>query len=616
MARIGFVGPSYSSQSLNADAQATINQYVEQNESGQGKSGFAMYPSPGLRQFAALGGGPERGGIAINPQSPLERVFFVSGGTLYEVFQNAQPKDWGNVANDGLPASLAASPTQLLIASDGISYVFDLLKNTLNQVQALAGIAIAEVGFTDGFFLALQANSQLFYASSPEDATTWDLLNFGDVSVFPDVVLAMLVDHREIVLFGGSKTVFYYDSGNADFPFDVTPGSFIEMGIAAPASATRLDNSVFWIGADERGAGVGWRAQGYSPARITNHAIEYEWSTYRDAGGNPAIKDAIGYAFQDQGHTFWHVYFPTANKSWRYDVATGMWHQVGFWNQKKAAYDAHRSRCHVFGFGRHLVGDWASGNVYQMAIPQAAGAAWSFADDFGNSIRRLRRTPVVATEEEWMYFDDLTIDAEMGLGPEPPLTGPFDGPEAVILQDANGVLWTVTIADDGTLHTAQGAAGAAQKLILNDSQNGTTSWQLVISVGGAVSGKAVTFGAQYKQIFPMATSQTAKQSGFTMSNAGAVGQVQPYMAARDPQGELRWSDDGGKTWSNPRILKFGKAGNTKVRAIARRLGRARKGRVFELVVTDPIPWRFVDAYLRGTGFQPSERLVKQIGKSA
>ena len=63
---------------------------------------------------------------------------------------------------------------------------------------------------------------------------------------------------------------------------------------------------------------------------------------------------------------------------------------------------------------------------------------------------------------------------------------------------------------------------------------------------------------------------------------------------------LRWSDDGGETWGPERWVSAGKIGNYGTRAIWRRLGRS-YDRVYELVVTDPIPWRVIGAYLELAG---------------
>jgi hypothetical protein len=67
----------------------------------------------------------------------------------------------------------------------------------------------------------------------------------------------------------------------------------------------------------------------------------------------------------------------------------------------------------------------------------------------------------------------------------------------------------------------------------------------------------------------------------------------------DPQAMLRWSNDGGSTYSNEHWTTIGKIGKYKNRAIWRRLGTARD-RVFEVVVSDPINAVIVSANLKAT----------------
>lgn len=64
----------------------------------------------------------------------------------------------------------------------------------------------------------------------------------------------------------------------------------------------------------------------------------------------------------------------------------------------------------------------------------------------------------------------------------------------------------------------------------------------------------------------------------------------------NPQAMLRVSNDGGKTWGNELMAGVGARGNYSARAKWNRLGSGRD-RVFEVSVSDPIPWRITDAYL-------------------
>ena len=67
----------------------------------------------------------------------------------------------------------------------------------------------------------------------------------------------------------------------------------------------------------------------------------------------------------------------------------------------------------------------------------------------------------------------------------------------------------------------------------------------------------------------------------------------------DPQAMLRWSDDGGSTWSNEHWTTIGLTGSYKNRAIWRRLGQTRD-RVFEVTVTDPIKAVIISANLKAS----------------
>ena len=55
----------------------------------------------------------------------------------------------------------------------------------------------------------------------------------------------------------------------------------------------------------------------------------------------------------------------------------------------------------------------------------------------------------------------------------------------------------------------------------------------------------------------------------------------------DPQMMVRWSDDGGHTWSNLRTVTMGRIGQYRARARLRRLGSGRD-RVFEVSISDPV----------------------------
>lgn len=591
MPSFGLCGPSYTSQSRNAADQLCMNWYPENTE-GEGQSPVVLYPTPGLEIFCQLTDTPVRGEIKVN-----NRFFAVGGSEFQEVFSDGTKTVYGTLINDSKLVSMAGGTTQILIASGGNCYVFDLATNafSLIPVGTLLG-NVSFVGYADGYFVALLKDSNQFQWSELLNALVWDPTDTAKVSVFTGNVLSMIVDHRELWFFGERQTQVYGDVGPPQV-FDVIPGGFIEAGIFAPNSPVRLDNSLFWLGGDERGAGVVWRAQGYTPQRVSNHAVEFAIQGYLTRFGPAGMNDAIGYSYQDQGHAFYVLYFPTANATWVYDAATGMWHERGFWKSVNAVFTAHRSQCHTFSFGKHLVGDWASNTIYNMNI--------SLLDDFGNPIRRVRRAPHISNEQKWMFYSQLQVYLESGLGPTPPLPSPVTDPQQHVLEAPAGGLWAVSVNDSGLLLSTFLTEGTPETIYLNDIVDADKTWKVGVDDTGLLTTELVTFDVNNPSTLLFGTMVLNKLASLSVTTGllqtSIISDTDP--AGRDPMINLRWSNDGGHTWSNEYSVGAGKAGEFTKRVMFRRLGRSRN-RTFEISVSDPIPWRIVSDDLQvqpGTG---------------
>ena len=80
---------------------------------------------------------------------------------------------------------------------------------------------------------------------------------------------------------------------------------------------------------------------------------------------------------------------------------------------------------------------------------------------------------------------------------------------------------------------------------------------------------------------------------------GNGSKINPIDTTTYPQAMLRWSNDGGSTWSREYWVTIGQLGKYKNRAIWRRLGMARD-RVYEVVITDPVKAVIVSANLKAS----------------
>jgi hypothetical protein len=221
-------------------------------------------------------------------------------------------------------------------------------------------------GFVDGYFVVLNSETGTFQLSELEDGLVWDPLDIAQVSTASDKVVSMICNDRQIKLFGGVTTTSWYNSGNADFPFQPV-NSVMQQGIVAPFTACRADNTVLWLGKNEHGAGVFFRESQGTPQRVSTHAMEQIWASYE------TLVDAETYVEQWNGHVFIHLWIPSAEDAtdndnavtWVYDVATNLWHEQALWNTETAEWAPMVGRCHMHAFEKHLIGDRRTGALYE-----------------------------------------------------------------------------------------------------------------------------------------------------------------------------------------------------------------------------------------------------------
>lgn len=406
--KFNFVGQTYVSESVNVDAQRTVNLYPEFVESGTGKAKVVLYGAPGLTTFATMAQSPIRGMFATD-----SRLFVAAGTSLYEVFSNGSYTTMGTIVNDAANSPVQMWPnaagTQLFVVSAGYAYVHNGSSLISAPVPADPAISPGYPGgqtgtartgtFLDGYFIAAKYESKKFFISDINDGTTWSALEFASKEGYPDNINSVLSYQSELWLFGNQTTEVWVNDGNADFPFRRQPGAFIHEGCVATFSPIGLGTNVGWLGGDAIGRSTAWIAQGYQPQRVSTHAVEQAWAGYA------TVVDASSWSYTDRGHIFWVLTFPTAGATWVYDLVTKMWHERT--SLTSSTVGQYRARCNAYVFGKQLVGAYDSGKIYNLL-------ATTYTDD-GQPIRRIRTAPHIAEEQMRAFYHRLQLDLEVGL---------------------------------------------------------------------------------------------------------------------------------------------------------------------------------------------------------
>ena len=467
------LGQAYVARSVNAADNRLVNLFPEALTEGQTAAFFNR--APGLRRLQDVGMGPIRGLWAH--QTHGDDFYVASGNEFYKLSGlTATPQLLGNITGDG-PVSIADNGTQLFIACNPDGFIYNEATDVFAQITDPDFAGAVTVAYLDGYFVFNQPDSEIVWVTALLDGTSVDPLDFASVEASPDLMVALASVHREMWMFGSNSVEVWYDAGNADFPLAPIQGAFNEIGCVAAFSVAKLDNSVWWLGQDDRGQGIVYRSQGYAAKRVSTHAVEWQIQQYS------TLTDAVAYTYQQDGHAFYVLNFPTANTTWVFDVATGQWHErAGFVN---GAFIRNRANCQCNFKGNIVVGDYQDGSIYVL--------------DLG------------------VYADD-------------------DRP-----------------------------------------QKWLRSW------------RALAPGTNNLKRTAQHSLQLSLETGVGLNEG----------QGSDPEVMLRWSDDGGHTWSREHWVTVGKIGQYGKRAIWRRLGMTQKlrDRVYEISGTDPVKISIMGAEL-------------------
>lgn len=418
-----FLGGLTVARSVNAADNRLINLIPEIIPEG-GKTPAWLFRAPGLRLLAEIGTGPIRGEWTYGGKG-----YVVSGYELYQIDSSYTPTLLGSVTGTG-PVSMADNGTQLFIACNPDGYIYNALTGVFQQITDPDYPGAVQVGYLDGFFVFTQPDSQLFWVTSLLDGTSVDPLDFASAEGFPDNIMGMIVDHRELWLLGTTTTEVWYNAGLADFPLTRIQGAFNEIGCAAPFSVAKMDNQIYWLGQDARGYGIVYRAAGYIGQRVSTHTVEWQIQSYGD------VSDAIGYTYQQDGHSYYMLLFPSAQTSWCFDVATGVWHERAGWDTALGEFTRHRSNCQMAFNNLTIVGDCENGNLYALDLE-----TYSDNNDIQRWLRSWRALPTGANNLNRSAQHELQIDCETGVG----LNGTVQGSDPQMMlqwSDDGGHSWS------------------------------------------------------------------------------------------------------------------------------------------------------------------------------
>ena len=382
------VGQSYHLKDWSIDCQRTLNLYPQVVESGNTPQVSALMPTEGLiRRYELVG--KIRGIYALT-----DALLVVSGTQLY-LIKNAEKKLIGEVSGEGL-VYFADNSIHVMVVSDS-AYKYTILSQMLEKIVVsddTGFMGAGDVAFLDSRFIWVVPNTGRIQWSALLNTTTSGL-NYATAESKSDNLVRVVANNGQLWLIGTKTTEIWSSAGVRDLPYQRMSGAYLPVGCVAKESITQFGSDLIWLAQSEHGFAQIIKTQGYQTARISNHAIESEISKYSK------IDDAYSFSYQQAGHNFFVISFPSAQKTWVFDAITNMWHERSFYNKETQLHEHHRAMTHCFYNNEHLVGDREKGLIYALTTDAK--------DDDGALIVRERITPCINPQGQRLIFDEVEL---------------------------------------------------------------------------------------------------------------------------------------------------------------------------------------------------------------
>lgn len=406
--RIPLIGGAYAGRTPVIDTQTMINYYVEGDATDARGARYAV-PTPGITLYGSFGSGAARAVYYYEGYGLLA----VIGDTLYHITSNSAATALGTLATSTgrvqmVDNGFANGHQVLLCDSLGNGYVFDSTAGTVTQLtNATNGWpngGVGTISWQDGYGLLTQNGTGVLWWTNAYDFTTINGLNFATAEGNPDNLVSCISDAVRVYLSGTRTTEVWYDQGLLNEAFARLPGAIYFQGSVAKYSAAIIDSSVVWLGCDKNGRAQVLQARGTSaPLAISTATIEYWFNQYS------TVADAYAFTYQDQGHLFYILTFPTAGVTWAWDATTQQWHQRstnGLTNSWLPFDYTYR-----MDTAQHYVVDGSTNNIYYLDRTATT--------DNGVTITRQITGPYIINQHDRTFGNavELMTNAALGSGP-------------------------------------------------------------------------------------------------------------------------------------------------------------------------------------------------------
>lgn len=332
-----------------------VNRYFEATPSTSEQ--VAIMPRPGYGDYSSV----EAEGVIATYRQPGtldDLTVIVTANAIYSLNSMGVIVGTTPVLNLQPRVSMTSGAAGVLYLTDGAQ----LLKLSVAAGETV--ITATPVAFPDfascswvaylaGYFIFGRAGSHRVYYLLVGNTVISD---FFSAEIAPDDLRGGFVLGDSLWLMGESTVEVWSPTGDATFPFQRQPGLPVDYSLASRDSVQKLNNALYFVGAD---CAI-YEAQGV-PQRISDNAIDARLQAVNFA-------DLRSWSIEWQGHRFYGL--DTGSETLVFDTSTRRWAN---WNSYEEDTFRLKTTCPL-GDGRFLGAGDLDGTIYVFGGSTDAGS--------------------------------------------------------------------------------------------------------------------------------------------------------------------------------------------------------------------------------------------------
>ena len=370
---------------------------------------------PGFSEFADLGTDAKIDGMYWWTRQQV--LVAVSDGRVFYISQDGTVSEKTGTATQVAgerPSFADVDGTQLFIASSGRIGVYSTGAGDdgyyIADVDAPTNVT--HLGTINKILIALKANSEQFYWSGSNNPEVWSS-DLASAETDTDLAVGLHVTRSEVMILGQSSIETWRDNGTT---FVRELQGFIPVGVIAPHSFTKINDSYFWL------------SNNREVMKMTGRQFQVISNPYKKfIKGLSIVNDAAGFLVKSEGKRLYVLQFPTEDKTLVYDIDLDRWCEWDSYNGSGYERCIANCYCECPLWGITSAGDSSTGVIYIMDS--------SYKQDNDQPIRGLIRTDfinrgasnykkfsskLIFNFKRTEVYDPLTIDDEViTIGGEP-----------------------------------------------------------------------------------------------------------------------------------------------------------------------------------------------------